>query len=322
MVAVREAATGRCRLVAVVLPGQVADVRRAVQLAGIDAGEGAGGSSLSAHLTTHRPRAALLALLRPHVLVVAEELLREGPLALPEARRGQRARLVVVPAAAGTGGAVGSGGLGRSPQLDVPALAVAVRAAATVAALQRWGLGYLDAARAAGLGAPGPMGPADGELLLRRLRTVLHHASGPVTEQVAEAARLARGAAARHGLPALEQQAVQEAAALVACALLADPVVDPRGHPVAHLVRAAALLSVGELVPVVAALGELGLHEAATAALPGGAPDHGGLEHLPVHAALVLDAVRTVRTAWAAAGYDLAGRPEPPVLPHLLDTLA
>jgi hypothetical protein len=368
VVTVREAATGRCRVVAVVLPGQVADVRRALRLAGLDAGQ-PGSAGVSTHVTTHRPPAALLALLRPHVLVAAEEHLRAGLLALPEARRGQRARLVVIP----TSAPFPAGHPETLEHLDVPAVAEAVRAAATVAALQRWGLGYLDVARAAGLGAPGPAGPPDGELLLARLRTALGRASGPVAEQVAEAARLARGAAARHGLPALEQRAVQEAAALVAGAPVAqhdptrwdatlndptlidptlidpslndptlnDPTLndpspidpsrpaspaldaalaDPREHPAAHLARAAALLAVGELVPVVAALGELGLHEAETAgtADPGG----DGLEQLPVHAALVVGAVRAVRTAWAGTGYDVAGRLEPPALPHLLDTLA
>ncbi|MGN6331867.1 MAG: hypothetical protein ACTHOD_09485, partial [Motilibacteraceae bacterium] len=218
----REAATGRCRVVAVVLPGQVADVRRAVQLAGLDAGRPGssdGAAPVSAHVTTRRPPAALLALLRPHVLVVAEEHLREGPLALPEAQRGQRARLVVVPSSA----PFPAGRPGDDDYLDVPAVAAAVRAAATVAALQRWGLGYLEAARAARLGAPGRLGPADGELLLARLRAAARGARGPVAVQVAEAARLARGGAARHGLPAPEQQAVQEAAALVAGALLVPP---------------------------------------------------------------------------------------------------
>ncbi|MGN6333069.1 MAG: hypothetical protein ACTHOD_15705, partial [Motilibacteraceae bacterium] len=96
---------------------------------------------------------------------------------------------------------------------------------------------------------------------------------------------------------------------------------DPCEQPAAHLARAAALLAVGELVPVVAALGELGLHEAAVPALALG-PGADGLEHLPVHAALVVGAVRAVRTAWAETGYDVAGRLAPPALPHLLDTLA
>lgn len=312
VVAVREAATARCRVVAVALPEQAVDVRRALHLAGLDPGPA------TAHVTTHRPPATLLALLRPHVLVVAEEHLRAGPLPLPEAQRGQRARVVVLPTPS-----PGAGGL------DVEAVAAAISAAATLAALQRWGLGYLGAARAAGLGAPPPAEPADGELLLARLRLALRAAPAVVAEQVGEAARLARGGAARHGLPVAEQQAVQEAAALVATATVAAPEL----HPSAHLARAGALLATGELVPVVAALGELALHEvslgeltaceeAATGARRPDAPGTCSLEHLPVHAAIVLSAVRTVRAARTGAGYDPAGRPDPPALPHLLDTLA
>ncbi|HEU4674609.1 MAG TPA: hypothetical protein VFS29_01360 [Motilibacteraceae bacterium] len=294
----REAATGRCRVVAVVLPGQVADVRRALDLAGL--GSSAGASAL----VTTRPPTALLSLLRPHVLVVSEEHLRRGPLTVPEAQRGQPARLVVVPA-------------GRSHRpVDVPGLAAAVLAAATLAALQRWGLGYLDAARAAGLAAP-PKERVDVELLLSRLRAAPRQLSGPLAEQVREAARLARGAAARHGLPPAEQRAAQEAAELVMAADLADP----HEHPSAHLARAGALLSAGDLGSVVAGLGELALHELEVVTGTS-RPDAAGLEHLPVHAAVVLDAVRAVRAAWAEAGYDVAGRREQPVLPHLLDTLA